>query len=1607
MPEKILLFEKLSKKRERDSEVLMDWEYRGIWETAIKKYSGKAHFIYELLQNADDAKASWVEFHLENEGLWFKHNGSIRFSVSDVGNAKEDTLSGRLGHLNAITAIGNSNKIDEQKIGKFGIGFKAVFAYSHTPHIYDDPFNFRLQNFIVPYKIDPNLEKVKKGETVFYFPFNHPEKKPEEAYKQIEEKLENLFQPVLFLSNLKKITWHSLDKKGSYSKSTPIDVQKNGSIESFLVNVVNNSKREKLWVFTNEIIHKTLKSKHKIAVGFFILDGKLETGYSYEAFCFFPTKEETNLGFLIQAPFLLTDNREGIKTEETWNDDLIKELADLAANSILLLKQIGVKEKSQLIDDAVLDILPYEENKFADKKDKISFRPFLTAIREKFRTEQIIPGRNGKYFKLEKAYWASDPDLAELFSDAQVSELMENPNSGWVFLSKGQKQLNQANRQLESYINSIVKDTLDPKKLLRRVTEKFIEGQTDKWLIKFYSYLIGRKHLWDDRDKLALKRPILLNQDRKAVIPFNDSLTTPNIFLPSENHTSYDTVYKPLLNSEDAVEFFKGLGLNKPDLKAEIFKTILPQYNEAFDFDNSELLHEHLDSFLTYFESCNSTAQVELISNLKDINFIASRNKVKPTTRWFALPNQVYFNSEKLKIYFFDCDEIYFLDEDFYVDYIHGSKKDIFFSFLSTLGVSDNPRVKLVTEFASTENKEKFGIETFEVSNKYYQHQTITDKNLEGIDEVIQNINLEKSIILWDYLLTLTQGKSISALNSYLKGTYTFFPKGYSSSRSVYFISSLASALRYDLWLFDKNGNLQVSDDLTKENLNESYNLGDPFADVLLEFLSIHNPDANLNLTDSQKQALSIGRKLIEEGVTQGELDDFISMIASRKKANSPTIDVPHDDGNGVADEDIDAMMNSLRKSIKKKRQVPEKPESDNTEKVERAEQGNTGENDNEQNTDQDDFSKPSVDLQKKINRLKEQTEAQIEDLTRIEKLNEIANTSEMYSYAWFKALIELEYLNSSEANSQGKQFSIQFTKVEKEPDTERTLILKHPNRYIPQSIEDIGDLQIRIYLGEESHAVTVEVVSVKEYTLRAKLKKSVDISEIDLSKVSRVVIDIKNPVFILEELRKAFNSLKFADEYNMRDNLTEKIRFIFGPPGTGKTTYLADKEIIPLMREDHELKVLVLTPTNKAADVLTKRIIEKMGSDETYYHWLIRFGTTADAELENSTLVKDKTFDIRTKPRNTTITTIARFAYDYFQPDVHDERLHLKFLQWDYIVIDEASMINLAAIAFVLYQKPDVQFIIAGDPFQIQPITQIEQWKDLNIYSMVKLDKFVNPVTVPHQFQIVNLPKQFRSIPTIGSLFSHFTYGGNLLNHRKFDEQKTLKISNIEFKDINIIKFPVSPYESIFKPNTLNKSNYQVYSALFTVEFVLRMAKQIDKTHKDKFRIGVICPYKAQATLIEKVFAQQHFESDKVEILIGTIHGFQGDECDVILAIFNPGSNISKSPNSFLNKQNILNVSISRARDYLFILMPDDSTKDIDNLYKVKRIEKLIYKHAEKRHTVFDAEVIEEKMFESKTYVYDNSFATSHQSVNVYSKPEKKYEVRCEELAIDVQIKS
>jgi hypothetical protein len=921
---------KIKEIKQKDVEVLLKKSYRGIWETAIKKYSDSAHFVYELLQNADDTKATWVEFTLEKDGFWFKHNGKVRFTISDPDNEDDDSESGKLGHINAITSIGNSTKIDEQKIGKFGIGFKAVFAYSNTPHIFDDAFNFKIENYIVPIEIPANSLRRKKGETLFYFPFNHVAKSKEDAHAEIEEKLESLFQPILFLTNLKKINWVSSAKNGKYIKKK-VRSETFKKVEASLVEVSRVEEgiilKEYIWLFSSGLDHKNIKSSHQIAVGFFLENEKaLETGYQYDAFCFFPTKEETKLGFIIQAPFLLTDNREGIKAGDQWNASIMQLVANLAAESFLILKQIGIADKTFLINDKILDLIPYKESDFSNitNNSKISFKPFYNSILQKFKTEKLLPGRDAKYFSSLKSYWASDQELSELFSDDQISSLMGNPNSGWVFVSKGQKHLNQANKPLEVYISSIVCDILDSKKLLRRITAKFIEEQSDEWLLKFYYYLAGRKSLWDDKDKLVLNRPIILNQARKAVIPFDDEQIAPNIFLPTNRVTSYDTVYRPFVEDQRALEFIKSLGLGTPDLRAEIFKTIIPQYNEDFDYDD-DTIFLHFESFLNYYEVCPESSKLDFISRLQDISFLASRNPSNSEMIFFCKPEQIYFSNEKLISYFANSSDVYLLDEDFYIDFINGDKKDKFYDFLIQLGVLSIPKVKEIGLKVTNQNKRNFSLDGYVVAHEFIHKQSITDKIMEGLEDVIRVITPKLSVIIWDYLLIYISNKKIASTTSFFSGNFRFVPIKNQYSTIIKFDSTLASILKKDKWLFDKKGNKVSADQLKWESISPDYNIED--AEVLLEFLGIQNPDADLDLTEEQRHALSLGRKLIEEGITQEELSEFINMLAARKITDAAQQKVnKNDEFSNVENQELKEEKATLRQDIERlKKQLENK----------------------------------------------------------------------------------------------------------------------------------------------------------------------------------------------------------------------------------------------------------------------------------------------------------------------------------------------------------------------------------------------------------------------------------------------------------------------------------------------------------------------------------------------------------------------------------------------------------------------------------------------------------------------------------------------------------
>ncbi len=1623
------VFLELTKQRASLADALDQPALSGVKTTVVDKYSDYAHFIYELLQNADDAGATSARFVLLKDRLIFAHNGTRHFTVSNVQSEKEDTENGNLGDINAITSIANSNKT-ASSIGKFGVGFKAVFQYTETPEVYDTAYSFKIDRFIVPILLEKDHPYRQEGETLFVFPFNHPSMSAEQAYYDISNKLRALNNPILFLSNLRYISFEIDNVIGLYEKTGHYY----GTIDNIRVDDISLSRNigediieQHLW-----LLSRTDENGRIYSVGYYYDDTGELVPVTQPAFCFFPTKEVTNLKFIIHAPFLLTDSREGIKASEKHNKTMIKLLAKLAADGLIVLRDIGIQSDVKIIGERILNVVPAYRSLFAQNSefDRISFLPFYDEIKRVFKTEEIIPAKVG-YVSSLNAYWATVLPIADLLSDEQLALIVDNANAKWAFPSFGHDNVLDTNPELEKYICDITRTVITEDAVIqgrkeqlynrsasyeisevRGITASFIENQEYKWLHRFYKWLSETAN----RTHKILYKPVFLNQNRKAVAAYDEE-DTAILFLPTIGNSNYNTVNRNLLANENTLDFIKNkVGIKEPSLKDEIYNKIIPLYETDDDLD----CETHFIKFFNYYIQCPQSDLDHFISELKELQFLYCTSAADDI-QYRGRGSEVYLPSEDLRAYFSLVPDTLFLEYDYYRDLIQPNDENMLISFFKDLNVADSPRV-LVNQYDMSDAL-RLGLP---FPNQYshapcWRINTI-DGCIENITRIAESKDLIRSQIVWRQLAVLLADKSIYTARYFLYAECKFF---YYTSKSIRFPNPVEESLKTFAWLMDSNNEFKAPSQITATELSYNYDLTQPGAENLIAILDVLSEDDADNISSDKYEGvpeeyiskLELMEEAEQAGISEEELRDAIAKLRENKKKeqllqslshaqtadqnNSKGIEtdnppLPVDESDDIAQDpnpETDGLLNKARRRVVK----------DIVNRVNDVTRKQSSQEDPDDAADEDEMTPKSVDFSKKIDKEIERNAATLQRISYEQALYDQASTAEKYSYAWFRALLELEALNSKETQSDSREVSITFSKVERERDTARTLVLKHSNKNIPQFMEDLADIPLVLKTPTETKSTAIEVVNIKSYDLRVKLKTNAELEGFDLSKVTEARIDAKSPDFLLEELKSAFDELELEDDYNLRDNLCDNISFIFGPPGTGKTTYLANNVLIPFMKEDIHAKVLVLTPTNKAADVIINRIIQMMGSDTSYRDWLVRFGGSTDEGIEKEGVFKDKTFDIRSLKSCVTVTTIARFPYDYFMPG--KERLYLRKLKWDYIIIDEASMISLANIIYPLYKKTPKKFIIAGDPFQIQPITAVDLWKDENIYTMVELNSFAKPKTLPHDYHVELLTTQYRSIPPVGKVFSELTYNGILNHHRKSDSRRKLNISGkLDVRPLNIIKYPVSNYESIYKPKRLNgKSNYQIYSAILTRETVSYLASSISSANKDQFfRIGVIMAYKAQADLVEKMLASSILP-DNVDVQVGTIHGFQGDECDIIFAVFNPPPGMSRSSEMFLNKINIINVSISRARDYLFIVMPDDNTEKVSNLRLVKKVEKLIKDSGD--YAEYQAYEIEDLIFNNSNYIEENSFTTGHQNVNVYGLPEMKYEIRSEDKAVDIQI--
>ena len=593
------------------------------------------------------------------------------------------------------------------------------------------------------------------------------------------------------------------------------------------------------------------------------------------------------------------------------------------------------------------------------------------------------------------------------------------------------------------------------------------------------------------------------------------------------------------------------------------------------------------------------------------------------------------------------------------------------------------------------------------------------------------------------------------------------------------------------------------------------------------------------------------------------------------------------------------------------------------------------------------------------------------------------------YSFLWFELLIDLQTDKEKQQNSR-RTCDISFRESELliENNGIATVRLKNPNSLIPSWIE-FSDFAEVSCISTNSVQIKSSIISHDESSVDIQIDAE-DVAK--FNKVKKIRLWAENRTNIIDSLNTRFYQLGYEDNFNLADNLPKDIKFVYGPPGTGKTTRLVEllHNIIKESGADRR-DILVLTPTNKAADV----IAEKLSNDELCFDYLSRFGSS-----ESKSLIEDKavvmtrdTMEIDFFEKNIMVTTAARYSYDCMQPD----DIAICDHDWDYIIIDEASMIDLVTITYVLHKAKNAKFIVAGDPKQIQPPNSNNDFPSENIYSMVGLDEFKDAMHYD-RFEVETLDVQHRSTAIIGNLVSQFAYNGMLKNDENRAPQKPISIDGVDAKDINFVAFRIEELDRLYGRTAINESAFHLYSAIFTYNMVGYVAKQLEKNNPEtEYTIGVVCPYKAQAEAISQLIENRSLDTANCTVHYGTVHKFQGDECDIMFVILNPPQNVSSG--SHINNQNIINVAMSRARDYIFFVIPDKSIPG----FKVREI---LGNLAETKYrSILYCKDIERTIFGNENFIFENTNVMSHMPVNVYYETFAKYEVRIDDHTLDIQI--
>ncbi len=481
--------------------------------------------------------------------------------------------------------------------------------------------------------------------------------------------------------------------------------------------------------------------------------------------------------------------------------------------------------------------------------------------------------------------YATEKSICKLFTSGQLANLSDNGEelaNEWSFCTLYPGSQNEKNEQIRKslqYIkeNELIGSVISPEYIARHLSATFIQTQPVGWLRQFYAFLGTQKMLWATPGSPLRYKPFILCANEEIMAPFSpENDVVPRIYLSGGRDKNFPCVHPELLTDEKSRRFFESqLGLTHPDLLAEIELFILPRYrNEEIEATDTGTIYRHLNDFTECFSSFSfqeekRSAFLQLFQHVPLLPAFNHSGKLslQPATA-------VYFDTPVLRSFLQNCPEAYFLDNSLIEKGFIPEKREIFYRFLTMLGVSFHARIKKVERQPGKEIQAKLKLTPKSLRQYDKGAQKITDREIEGFGAFLSSVTPESSRAFADLLSKAIQEQGSFMYRLSLEGEYQYIEK----SRQAYTVEKIkettaCTAVFNEKWLFDKDGKkVSVREVQSTEELSDIYDRSYP---DLFFFLGIAHDPVLAGLNPAQRKAILIVKELEKKGISIEMLENL------------------------------------------------------------------------------------------------------------------------------------------------------------------------------------------------------------------------------------------------------------------------------------------------------------------------------------------------------------------------------------------------------------------------------------------------------------------------------------------------------------------------------------------------------------------------------------------------------------------------------------------------------------------------------------------------------------------------------------------------------------